>query len=482
MGIMAGFRIEGNTSGNVAEVNTLNEIKVALNTVNSDSGYATITCASDDGEILGDKLWIDPEASEDNKLRVGLDSLLLDESFPGTVLNSNIFTTVVTTMTATVAGGFLNLNAGLSVASAAVARVATYRYFQINAASETYFETNIKFSQSPVANNVCEWGLFIASGTAAPTDGIFFRLNQAGEFRGVINNAGIEIQSDAIDFNANVGLDTTSFVISIGNTVAKFWVNGKLAAYLPVGATGSTTSRSMHLPVTYRIYNSAATSAAQQMQVGSCSITSGDLAYNKPYEMQASGAGWHSSYTQTGAAAHGMTAQFTNNANPTAAAPTNTTAALGSGLGGLFFANINGLAVGTDFIIQSFQVPVGTADLPGKSLYITDITVSGSNEVVANGAGITNWIVSLAHGHTAVSLATAQAATTKIAKRQVLGMQSLPATAPVGTLINQIDKSFNTPIHVAAGEFVQIFIRFKNNNSAATQRIDFAINIDGFFE
>lgn len=480
---MAGFRIEGNVSGNVAEVNTLNEIKVALNTTNSDSGYATITCASDAGEILGDKLWIDPEGSEDNKLRVGIDSFMLDENFPGTVLNSNIFTTVVATMVVTVAGGSMNMNSGLSVAASAVARIQTYKYFPINAASETYFETNIIFGQNPVSNNTCEFGLFLATGLTTPTDGVFFRLNDAGEFRGVINNAGIEVQSDAIDFNTYVGLNTTNFVISIGHSVVKFWINGKLAAYLETGNAGSTVCRSMHLPAAFRTYNTVLTSAAQQMQVSVVSVNYGDLDYNRSFEMQAAGAGWHSSYTQTGAATHGYTGQFVNNTTPSAANPTNTTAALGSGLSGIYLAQINSLVAGTDYIIQSYQVPAGTNAIPGKGLYITDITVSASNEVVANGAGVTNWIVGLAHGHTALTLVTTQGVATKIAKRTVLGMQSLAATAPVGTVVTpQIDKSFFTPIFVAPGEFVQVFIRFKNNNSAATQRLDFAIDINGFFE
>lgn len=199
--------------------------------------------------------------------------------------------------------------------------------------------------------------------------------------------------------------------------------------------------------------------------------------------MQAVGAGWHSSNTQTGVVTHGFTGQFVNNTTPSAAAPTNTTAALGTGLTGIYLANINGLAAGTDFIIQSFQVPIGTSVLPGKSLYITDITVSASSEVIANGAGITNWIVGLAHGHTAVSLTTTQSATNKIRKISILGIQSIPASAVVGTVVSpQIDKSFQTPIFVGQGEFVQVFIRFKNNNSQATQRLDFAININGFFE
>jgi len=479
---MAGFRIEGNTSGNVAEVNTLNEIKVALNTTNSNSGYATITCASDDGTITGTKLWVDPEGSEDNKLRVGVDSLQADESFPGAVLNSNMFNTNVTTFTVTVAGSNLNLNAGLSTASGGVARVQSYKYYPINAASETYFETKIKFTELPVTNNTCEWGMFIASGTTAPTDGVFFRLNASGELRGLVNNNGVESQSDAIDFNTEVGTNATVFIISIGNSFAKFWINGKLAAYLEVGAVGSTVCHSMYLPAAFRIYNSAVTSAAQQMQVATCSVNMGDLDYNRPFPLQAVSAGWHSSYTQTGAASHGYLGQWANSANPTAAAPTNTTAALGSGLDGLFLANINGLVVGTDFIIQSFQVPAGTATVPGKSLFITEVTVSCSSEVVANGAGITNWIVGLAHGHTQVSLATTQSATNKIAKRTLLGAQFIPASAAVGTTCENIVRSFSTPICVNQGEFVQVFIRFKNNNSAATQRLDFAININGFFE
>lgn len=479
---MAGFRIEGDTSGNVVEVNSLKELKIALNRVNSESGYSTITCASDDGSIIGTKFWVDPEASDDNKLRIGVDSLQIDESFPGTVLNSNMFSSTVTTMTTTVAGGLLNINANATTASGGVARIQTYKFYPINASSETYFESNIKFAFDAIANNVCEWGLFIASGTSAPTDGIFFRLNNAGEFRGIINNNGTEIQSDSIDFVSLVSTNTTNFIISIGNTFAKFWIDGKLAARIDIGNTGSTICQSMYLPVSFRIYNTSITSSAQQMQVSYISVNNGDLDYNRPFNLQAVGAGWHSSYTQTGAAAHGTTLQFVNNTTPTAATPTNTTAALGSGLGGLFLALVNGLVVGTDYIIQSYQVPVGTSTSPGKSLFVTDISVSCSNSVIANGAGITNWIVGLAHGHTAVSLATTQSATTKIAKKSVLGKQSLAASAAVGTVTNEIVKSYNTPICVNQGEFIQVFIRFENNNSQATERLDFAININGFYE
>lgn len=206
---MAGFRIEGNTSGNIAEVNEINEIKVALNTTNSNSGYATITCASDDGIITGAKTYVDPEGSNDNRIRVGIDSLQLDENFPGTSLNTNIFNTVNSTMSVSVAGGSLTLNANSTLSASTIAKVSTYKYYPLNAASELYFEANIQLSQLPVPNNVVEFGLFLSSGIADPTDGIFFRLNSVGNFYAIASNNSVEIKSNAIDFTSLVSTNIT---------------------------------------------------------------------------------------------------------------------------------------------------------------------------------------------------------------------------------------------------------------------------------
>ena len=65
----------------------------------------------------------------------------------------------------------------------------------------------------------------------------------------------------------------------------------------------------------------------------------------------------------------GGLSKYTNNTNATAAVPTNTTAALGTGLGGEFWET-DTLAVNTDGIIQSFQVPAGTVNTQGKRLVI----------------------------------------------------------------------------------------------------------------
>lgn len=75
------------------------------------------------------------------------------------------------------------------------------------------------------------------------------------------------------------------------------------------------------------------------------------------------GAGGMSYQGQTGQTL-GSTALYTNSlAAGAGAVMTNTTAALGSGLGGQFSA-LPTLAVGTDGIVSSYQVPVGTSAAP----------------------------------------------------------------------------------------------------------------------
>ena len=84
---MSGFRIEGSLTGNVAEVNSDNEIKVVTPATSNKSGYVSMTSVSDPGAVTGNRYTIDPECSSDYKQRVALDTFLMNEFFPGPVLN-----------------------------------------------------------------------------------------------------------------------------------------------------------------------------------------------------------------------------------------------------------------------------------------------------------------------------------------------------------------------------------------------------------
>ena len=148
--------------------------------------------------------------------------------------------------------------------------------------------------------------------------------------------------------------------------------------------------------------------------------------------------------------------------------PTTTTAALGSGLGGEFWET-QSLAINTDAIIMSFQVPAATITTPGKTLVLRGLYLASWVQAALTAGGFTRkWF--LAFGHTAVSLATTETATTKAPRRVYLPfVQQVAAAAPALTTVPQ-NTNFvdfgDAPVLVNPGEFVQLCCR--NLGTAAT--------------
>lgn len=472
--------IKSGANGHLAGVDEQTNLLVNTPMSASSAGYSVMTAQNDEGTITGNRYMVDPEVTGDFRLRVGVDNMAFNELFPGAAVNTALWTTPVSTMTLTVAGGFANLNAASSIAINAVARLQTYRHFPCYKSYTTYFESEVNFTQTPVIGNVCEWGAFLSTGTAAPTDGVFFRINAAGEFRCVTNNNGTETQSGTLDFDALVGVNhTKSFLIYIMSNKAFFWIDNILVATIESPAGQGTLTSSQNLPMSFRNYNSTATSIAQVMKVSMVNVTMADQSTGKPWTHIVAGAGGHSSQGQT-SGTMGSTALYTNSlAAGAGVALTNTTAAAGSGLGGQFSVQPT-LAAGTDGIVSSYQVPLGTAAVPGKSLYVTRITLNSAVTTALTGGPVL-YALSLAYGHTAVSLATTETATSKAPRRLPLGFQSIPATSAVGVLGGQIDLSFETPILVQPGEFIQVVAKNLGTVTSAGVVV-FIISIGGYFE
>jgi hypothetical protein len=444
----------GNDTAGLANVDAKFNVQVNTPTVIEDAGHITLAAENDAGTVTGSRYMLSPEVTGDYRLRVGVDNMMFNELFPGAALNTGLWASPVATATLTVAGGFANLNAASSVAINAVARLQTYRYFPCYKSYTTYVAQEVNFTSLPVIGNVCEWGAGISTGVAAPTDGVFFRLNAVGEFRAVINNNGVETQSVTLDFATLIGVNhTRSFLIYIMSNRALFWIDNVLVASIEAPAGQGTVVSSQNIPMFFRNYNATATSTAQVMKVSMVNVTLADMSSTKTWSQIIAGSGGHLSQGQTGSTL-GTTALYSNSlASAAGVAPTNTTAALGSGLGGQF-SILPTLTVGVDGIISSYQVPAGTSTLPGKSLYITRITIdAGVTTVLTGGAVLYAW--SLAYGHTAVSLATAESATTKAARRLPIGMQTFAAASAVGTLGQNIDLDLSVPIVVHPGEFIQ---------------------------
>lgn len=485
--------IEGALSGNLLEVDADKRATVNLPTAGSSAGFVAVLAEHDAGTITGTRDAKALDISEDYRLRTGIDTLMFNEWFSGSSLNTTLWTSVDNLSSASISGGFLTLNASGSQGATMQSRVQSYRTFPVYGTFGVYGEFLIQFPYAPVAENVCEWGFGNASGSSTPSDGAYFRLNATGEFRCVVNWNSTENQSDTLDFNSIIGTNTTVHcIVNITDDAAEFWVNDILVARIERPTAGAAMVTTGNMPILMRCYNVATASSAQQMKVSMVNVSMGDMSSGKPWPHILAGMGANSSQGQTGGIL-GSTAGITNSQTAvTTALMTNTTAALGTGLGGQFTTNMNtGFLSGSsaiDGIVCSYQVPAGTVVRPGKLLYIlgVDIFCAVAGSVVATGSIVGGPILfafSLAYGHTAVSLATAQSATTKAPIRVPLGFLSIPANAPSGTIATgTVSQDFQVPIVVNPGEFVAVAAKNLSLALTTAGTVTFHVRFGGYWE
>jgi hypothetical protein len=449
-----------------------------------EAGFVAMLSESDAGSVTGVRRVFAQEVTGNFRLRTGTDTTMFNEYFPGTVLNSFLWTAPVTTSTITVTNGFCNLNAAASLASGAVARLSSYRHFPIYTSYSTAPTIQFQFSAVPVANMVHEWGFAIATGVAAPTEAIIMRISATGELTAVLNNNGSEVTSSVLDFNALIGVGITRTLLVYADTnEVVFWIDNICVATIPRPNAAGSITQSQQLPIMCRSYNTATVAGtAQIMKIGAVNVSLSEMNQNKAWSHVMAGGGGMSYQGQTGQTL-GTTALYTNNlAAGAGAVMTNTTAALGSGLGGQFSA-LPTLAIATDGILCSYQNPIGTSAAPGKTLYITGISLKGSvTTVLVGNATPVNYAYSAAYGHNNVSLATTTTATTKAPVRKLLGFETYAAAAAIGTLGQGVDKDFDkAPIVVFPGEFFQIVA--KNLGAVTTTGvITFLVDIEGYWE
>lgn len=458
------IKIEGSTSANVAEVTADNELKVALPVLGDDAGFAIIAAESHPTENGVTREVYELECNDDYALRSTQEALLFSHVFAGAAVNTGLFRQGTATATITQTGGVLTLNAGNSTTSGHAAVISSYQFAENTATSNLYCSMVGSFALSAhPANCTVEWGLATfnagaGTGTTEPTDGIYFRVTAAGTFEGVVraNGADVGTTGPITSFATLVGGNTTrDFLISVSDRNVRFWVNNDIVGRIELPASAPTWTWTNTYSVFARLHNTGTVSgSAQQIRLAEVAIKRDNVADTRPLPHAMAAIGQHASQGQTGETL-GSTANYANSANPTAAVPTNTTAALGSGLGGQFWET-DTLAANTDGIICSYQVPAATSAIPGKALYITSVKVSAFVQVALTGGGY-NAVIGIAHGHTAVSLATTEAAATKAPRRLVLGDYAVASGAAVTTKLADFVVPFDPPLCVQPGEFVAVF-------------------------
>ncbi len=478
-------KIEGNSGGNVADVNASGELEVALTADSSAAGFAALVAETHPTENGVTRELYELECNDDYALRATQEALMFSHVFAGAAVNTGLFRQGTATATITQTGGVVTLNAGSSTTSGHAAVLSSYQFAENTATSNLYCSMVGSFAQaSPPANCTVEWGLATfnagpGTGTTEPTDGIYFRVTAGGTFEGVVraNGADVGTTGPISDFATLVGANTTrDFLISVSDRNVRFWINNAIVGRITLPASAPTWTWTNTYSVFARLHNTGAAGAAQQIRLAEVAVKRDNVADTRPLSHAMAAIGQSATQGQTGETL-GTTANYANSANPTAAVPTNTTAALGSGLGGQFWET-DTLAVTTDGIISSYQVPAATSAIPGKALYITGVKVVSYVQTALTGGGyVAQW--SLAYGHTAASIATAEAAAAKAARRVPLGVQTVASGAAALTVLGEITMRFDSPLCVMPGEFIAL-VKKKVGTAPSAGVIAHVITFDGY--
>lgn len=470
--------IRGATSGNGAEVTATGQalVKLPTGSVPADVAAARFLSENDTGDATGTPLLVSPETDFDYRLRIATEAVFDSETFNYTAQNTGKFAYRNTTMTLGWTAAGLTSNSGNITTTTTGAQFVTYAEFPILGASVLYCEIEGSFTQQPTTNTIIDFGLprMATTNPFAPTDGAYFRLTSAGLF-GVINSNGTETTTSVFDFTYTNN-QKYQFIIAMHEREVKFWIDGVLYASLetPVGQGQPCMSGALRFGFRHAITGGAA-GAALSFVLNDYTITIGGPNFSQTASIV--GQRLYGSYQGLSGGTMGSLATYPNSTNPTAAAPSNTalTANLPAGLGGQGVVTA-AVAAATDGIWGSYQVPAGTANVQGRRLVLRGIKVDLVNTGAAVATTATTLQFSLAFGHTAVSLATAEAAAAKAARRVPLGY----ATWPVGAAIGQgpqggpIVVDFgDAPIFVNPGEFVALVGKFLVGTATASQTISF---------
>ena len=450
------------------EVNASKQMKVSSETdvaTNPNNVGAFRSFSENDAwSLTGDTLLRSWETDVDFRQRVSQDVILDDEIFNYTAQNTGKHNYANTTMTNTWTAWQLTTNSGNITTTTTGTNFVTYAMFPILGTTTLAVDTEIGFSAQPQTNTFIEFGAWSAgTATTAPTDGVFFRLSSAGlqgiaSFNGSETSTGIFPLSGWTGTWAYTNSKRYQFINYITPTEAVFWVNdgtGTVAMGtipLPSGQSRMMMASAAPFFLKHRITGGAA-GWVIQATIGAYNVRLGGT--NLSTTPSVNGARTMGSYQGFSGGTMGSLALYVNNANPTAAVPTNTTAALGVGLGGQFWET-DTLAVNTDGIIQSYQVPAGTVNVQGKRLVIRGIYIDTFVQTALTGGGY-NEVWTLNFGHTAVSLATGEAATTKARRVIPIGSRTVASAAAALTQLPRLNLDMgDNPVFVNPWEFVAV--------------------------
>lgn len=463
------------------------------------AGFATMVAENDDGTVTGSRTMKAPEVSQDYRLRVGTDQTMFNLYFAGSVISQAHIQQVLVTMTAVQGSGFLSLNNANATASGNSAYVRTYRTFPILGTFPLYVEFWIREANHTATLAVSEWGVGYASGTTAPTDGVYFRRAAGGQLIGVQNYAGSEVPVNITTTNVPSrdgagsydATETNHYLIVIHNDDVEWWINDTLVLSQAVPATSPIPVSAMTQPAFARVYNTGVASAGRRVELGFMSVSMGDQNTSKPWPHILAGSGGGSYQIQPGTASGGTVsrAAATNGWPASTTAKTTvawaaTTAPGTSELGGRWLSPaISTLTSEADYPVFAYLNPVGTATLPGKTLYVTGIRVGETMALAAASTNIIQLFFAAGVGSTAAATTATEGAAIVAARMVPLGSLGYLATTALGAMTQgwQVDFS-GGPLVVPPGTYLHLIVRPVGTVTSNTLVVAGTFTVIGYFE
>ena len=304
---------------------------------------------------------------------------------------------------------------------------------------------------------------------------------------GVVNSGGVETATAVFPLALGAGTfvytnnATNRYLIQANNVSVSFWINNYKYGEIPTPAGVNFPCKSLALPWSFRhsIVGGAAGAITQAVFSDYRVLLRGPQFSER---LGTVGNRNYGAYQGLSGGTMGGLATYVNSTNPTAAAPSNTalTANLPGGFGGQGLVTA-AVAAATDGIWSSYQTPAGSATVQGRRLVLRGVLVNAVNTGAAVATTATTIQFSLAFGHTAVSLATAETAsmataTTKAPRRLPLGFMTWAVGAAIGAQPQSgplfVDLG-DAPIYVNPGEFVALVGKFLVGTATASQTINF---------
>ena len=501
-----GIKLQGgNDSTNLTSVNALHQLQVVTpqDSAGLSGGFVQMSTEVDAGDVRGSRSVLPLEASDAYRLRVGVDQSVFNATFESTTVLTTQWNANTTTFTNAQTLGFYGINGTALTTAGAVSYVRTWRMFPSFGTYPVYVDMWVREGGYDAINAISEFGLLFLTATATqqPVDGIYFRRISGGQLKGIITNNNLDLVE--VDFDtSNVPsrhtygpydpVECNHYLISFHNDVVRFWINDVMVGEIACPSQLATFAASSSLPVGFRVNNLTTTSIPRQLSFGYVNVGFGDQNTNKPWSHAMVGTGQGSYQTQIGSTpgptvTRGASGQVGHPNSGTARIAGAWSAQTGpnlNNLGGLFTSPaMSTLTSEGDYPVFSYQNPVGTAALPGKTLYITGMRIGEAyaSAGATGGGGMFLSYIAMPESSTTVTNTT-DTATSTSGKSIVLGGQGFASGDPVGTMKPGFEISFPTPIVIPSGKNLHIVVRPAGTTALNTLVVNGSVTINGYFE